>query len=133
MSGGDAILVEIFDESAPPDEVDRVTRSLRSELLEIDEVGSVRPVDAGPAPEGTRGIGVEALGALVVSAQPTVELVKKVLDVLWAWVGRSGARHERRTMRVTVNGHTIELDPTAEQQQALVEKFLLDAARPTGA
>jgi hypothetical protein len=56
-----------------------------------------------------------------------------VLDVLWTWVARSGARHERRTMRVTVNGHTIELDPTAEQQQALVEKFLVDAARPPSA
>jgi hypothetical protein len=35
-------------------------------------------------------------------------------------------------MRVTVNGHTIELTATPDQQQALVEKFLAEAVPPRG-
>ncbi len=131
MSAVGDILVEVFDEDASAEEIDRVTRALRAELLQIDDVGAVRPLEAGPAPEGSKGIGIEAFGALVVSAQPTVELVKKVLDVVWSWVTRAGGAAPGRTMRVTVNGHTIVLEPTPEQQQALVEKFLTDAVRPT--
>lgn len=121
------ILVELFDVDADPDEVDRLTRAVREELLDIDEVGTVRPAEAGPAPEGTRGLTLAALGALLVQAPATVEVVAKVLSVIRSFLSRGGSE---RTMRVTVNGQSIELTPTKEQQQALVERFLAQAVPP---
>lgn len=121
------ILVELFDVDADPDEVDRLTRAVREELLDIDEVGTVRPAEAGPAPEGTRGLTLAALGALLVQAPATVEVVAKVLSVIRSFLSRGGSE---RTMRVTVNGQSIELTPTKEQQQALVDRFLAQAVPP---
>jgi hypothetical protein len=130
--GSDEILVEVFDPAAPAEEVEQVTRVLRGELLQIDDVDAVRPASAGPAPEGSRAMGIESLGVLLISAEPTLEVVKRVLDVVRSWLGRGGGgagANSSRVMRLTVNGHTIELVPTADQQQALVEKFLADAIR----
>jgi hypothetical protein len=128
----DQILVEVYDANASAEDVDRLTRALRGALLGIDDVEAVRPASAGPAPEGSKAVGVEALGALLVAVEPTVEVVRRVLDVVRSWLGHGSAEaSSSRTMRVTVNGHTIELIPTPDQQQALVEKFLADAVRPT--
>jgi hypothetical protein len=131
VTGHDEILVEVYDADAPAEEVDRLTRVLHAELLGIDDVDDVRAASAGPAPPGSRAVGIEALGALIVSVEPTVEVVRRVIDLVRSWLGRAdGSAASSRTMRVTVNGHTIELTPTPEQQQALVEKFLADAVRP---
>lgn len=121
------ILVELFDESADPEEVDRLTRVIRQELLEIDEVDAVSQAAAGPAPEGTRGLTLAVIGALIVKAPAAIEAVGKVLDVVRSWLNR-GAETSQKTMRLTVNGQTIELTPTKEQQQALIEEFLARVA-----
>lgn len=126
----DEILVELFDQDALPDEIDRATLSLREELLGLDEVERVAGASAGPAPEGTRGLTLAALGALVVSAGPAAEALAKVLGVLRSWLARSPA--PERTMRVTVNGQTIELTPTKAQQSDLVRAFIAQASRPEG-
>ena len=123
----DEILVELFtgDEATDADDVEQMTLSLRREILEIDEVSSVGAVSNGPAPGGTRGLDVAALGALAVSVQPTLEVLRKVFGVLRSRLGQSGS-----TMRVTVNGHSIELTATKAQQDALVRTFIDQAAGP---
>ena len=45
-----------------PDEIDRLTQSLREEILLVDDVDSVDAASAGPAPEGTRAVDVAAIG-----------------------------------------------------------------------
>jgi hypothetical protein len=122
----DSILVELFDTRADEVEIDRLTRVVRQELLEIDDVDAVTTPETGPAPEGSRGLALGALGALVISAQPTVEVLTRVFGVIRTFVSRAGAD---RKMRLTVNGHSIELLPTDEQQQVLVERFLAEALR----
>lgn len=124
----DEILVELFDESADPEEVDRLTRVIRMELLDLDEVDSVTQAAAGPAPEGTRGLSLAVIGALLVHVPATVDALTKVVELVRSFLRRGGGGTPRQTMRLTVNGHTIELTPTAEQQQALVDRFLADAA-----
>lgn len=123
----DEILVELYTEGAPveAEEVDRMTLALRREFLDIDDVEEVSAVSAGPAPPGTRGLDIATLGALAVSVQPTVDVLAKVFGVVRAWLGSRGS-----TMRVTVNGHSIELSPTEAQQAALVEAFINQAATP---
>lgn len=124
------ILVELFDESADPEEVDRLTRVIRQELLEIDEVDAVSQAAAGPAPEGTRGLTLAAIGALIIKGPQAIEALGKVLNVVRSWLNR-GAATSQKTMRLTVNGQTIELTPTKEQQQALIEEFLARVASAT--
>ena len=125
----DEILVEFFDDTADELEIDYLTRGLQRELGEIPEVDDVSQASAGPAPEGTRGLTLAAIGALVVSLKPTVELMSRVIDVARAWLNRPSVN---RTMRITINGQTIELTPTQEQQEALVRKFLEEAMAASG-
>ena len=127
----DEVLVEWYADSAPedPESVERATLDLRRELLDLDPVAGVRPAPAGPAPPGTRGLDVAALGALLVSVKPTAEILGKVVDIVRSWLRRR-RDGDRQVMRVTVNGHTIELTPTDAQQAALVEAFIARAAAP---
>ena len=121
----DEILVELFSEGArlEPDEIERMTLGLRREFLDIDDVESVAPASAGPAPPGARGLDVAALGALAVTVEPTVEVLVKVFAVLRSWLGK-----RESTMRVTVNGYAMDLTPTKAQQAALVEAFIAKVA-----
>jgi hypothetical protein len=123
----DEILVELFSKGEPvdPGEVERLSLALRREFLEIDEVEQVGAASAGPAPEGSRGLDVAALGALALSVEPTIDVLVKVFGVVRSWLGQGGS-----TMRVTVNGQSIELTPTKEQQDALVQRFIKATATP---
>jgi len=125
---GDEILLELFEETgeATPDETDSAARSLRRDLLDLEVVGSVGPASAGPPPEGARGLDLSALGALLVSAQPTVAVLTKVFGVLRDWMSRRSA-----SLRVTVNGQSIELTPTTAQQDALVQAFISQVGAKT--
>jgi hypothetical protein len=118
-----SILLELFSEDADPAETERLTHALRRELLDLREVDDVSPASAGPPPPGARGVDLAALGALVVSVKPTVDLLVKLVGVVQDWLGRHkdpGAQ----TMRVTINGQSLELTPTKGQQERIVRQFL---------
>lgn len=123
--------VDLYDEELDPAEVEELTLALRRELLEIDDVDDVTSAAAGPAPPGSRAIGLIALGSLIVSARPTIEAVSRVVGVLRDWLSRRSSQDApHSTLRITVNGQTLELTPTAEQQATLVQEFLRSAAAP---
>jgi hypothetical protein len=120
------ILVELFEADADPEQLDDETRRLRRDLLELD-VDSVVPASAGEAPPGTRAVDLAAIGALVVTMRGGVDLVTKVVSVVQSWL-HGGARPDR-TLKMTVGDNTIELtDPTDEQQQLLIDKFVQQVA-----
>ncbi len=123
---GDEVVVELFAEDADEEDVDRMATALRRELLDIPEVDQVAPVSAGPAPAGTRAVDVAAIGAFLVTVKPTVELLGKVVGVVRSWLASSRSR--TNTLRITVNGRTLELTPTQQQQEELVRAFLGEAA-----
>ncbi|MGD9961541.1 hypothetical protein [Nocardioides sp.] len=127
----DEILVELYadGEQLGDDDLERMRLALRREFLDLSDVAAVGTVSAGPAPPGTRGLDVAAIGALAVSVQPTIEVLEKVFGLLRGWLGRNTSAS---TMRVTVNGQSIELSPTKEQQAALVEAFIAQSATPPG-
>jgi hypothetical protein len=117
------ILVELFEDDADPEQVDAATLAVRRELLELD-VDNVVPATAGPAPEGTRGLDVAALGALLVQAGGAAQALASVVTVLRGWMKRSPSQ-SHRSVRITVGGQSIELtEATSEQQQQLVDRFL---------
>lgn len=126
----DDLVIDLYDEDLDPDEVERLTLSLRRELLELDEVERVAQAQAGPAPPGSRAVGLVEIGSLLVAIRPTVEAVGRVVGVLRDWFRRRSAASSgpHSTMRITVNGQTLELTPTQEQQSTLVAAFLAAAA-----
>ena len=116
------VRIELFEPDADPEEMDRLTSDLRLELLELD-VDSVSPVSAGPAPLDSKGLELAAIGTLLVYAKNSLPLVSAVVSAVRAWVQRGVS--SGRTLKVTVDGKTLELSAaTEDQQQQVVDEFL---------
>ena len=119
---GRDVKIEIFDDRADPDAVHRLTADLRLELLELD-VDSVSPVHTGPAPEGSKGLELAAVGALLVHVKDSLPLVNALVSAVRAWLMRSPP--SGRSLKVTIDGQTLELSAaTTEQQQQIVDEFM---------
>jgi hypothetical protein len=117
------LLVELDESGADDERRDHLARALRGELLELD-VDSVEQATSGPAPDGTRGLDAASIGALVVTASASVDLVAKVVHVLRSWL-RSSPPQTQRTLKITVAGQTLELENASEaQQEQLIGRFL---------
>ena len=107
---------------ADPGEMDALTRALRAEILEVDEVDRVEQASAGPAPEGSKGLDVAAIGALIVGVAPGVQAVAKVIEVVRGWL----ARHSSSTppLQMTIGDKSIVVRADKEQQDELVAAFI---------
>lgn len=101
------------------EELDELTLQLRRRLLELD-VDDVRVERSGaPVPEGAKPGGLLAVGALAVSLAPAV--LRPALHLVETWLQNRPVR----TVKVDVDGRTLELGhASAEQQQRLVDAFL---------
>lgn len=125
------IRIDLVDDDLIPEELERAALSLRRDLLELDDVERVESASSGPAPAGARSVGVAEVGALMVAAPPAMDVLTRVVAVVRAWLarGRSGGDAGERPdrLRITVKGQTLELTPTSEQQEALIEEFLRNA------
>ena len=114
--------IELFEPDADTEEIDRLTSDLRLELLELD-VDSVSQASAGPAPPDSKGLELAAIGTLLVYAKSSLPLVNAVVSAVRAWLRRDAS--SGRTLKVTVDGKTLELSAaTADQQQQVVDEFL---------
>lgn len=124
----DEVLLELFQPTtdATAEETERTTQALRSELLDLDEITSVARASAGAAPAGSRGLDIAALGALVVSVEPTVAAISRIVGVVRDWLGRRrGVHPSGESVRITVHGQSLEIAAaTTQQQQALVDQFI---------
>jgi hypothetical protein len=118
----DEIVVTILDADSDAERLDEAAAVLRAELLALD-VEDVVPARGGAAPAGTRAFDVAAVGALVVVATNSVELVNQLVTTVRAWLrGRPPAGQE---VELTVGDKTIRLAAaTSEQQERLVNDFL---------
>jgi hypothetical protein len=120
------MIIELFEPDADLETLDELTRNLREELLELD-VDSVSPPTAGPAPEGSKGLELAAIGALLVQVRSSVQMVSAVVTAVRSWLQRGSSPN--RTLKVTVDGRTLELSAaTAEQQQLVVDEFVRSLA-----
>ncbi|MGW2718980.1 hypothetical protein [Streptomyces sp. NPDC001492] len=110
LSGGEELDVE---------ELDSLTRQLRKRLLELD-VDDVRVErsDAAPPP-GAKPGGLITVGALAVTLAPAV--FRPALRVVETWLQNRPVR----TVKIEVDGRTLELGQASpEEQRLLVEAFL---------
>lgn len=118
------IVLTLAEAGADDLRLDDLTRLLRGELIEIPEATSVEPVVADDAPEGTRSGLVTAAGALLITAQPQVTAMLKIVTSVWAWL-RRGEGGGSRTVRLEVGGDVIELHgATNELQEKLVADWI---------
>jgi hypothetical protein len=106
------------------EELAHLTGLLRRELLELD-VEDVRLARSDTEPPLLAKSGeVVAVGALVVTVAPV--LVRQALKLIDTWL----RNRPLRTVKVELDGRSIELGhASAEEQQRLIDAFL-DAATP---
>ena len=98
-------------------ELEHTTSQLREELLEPDLERVVWSTE--PAPPGSRGLDVAALGTLIVGAG------RGAIGPVLTAVRSSVARRSSRSVKITINGDSWELtNASHEDQRRLVESFL---------
>ena len=105
------------DDDVSPLELEELTAAVRRELLLLD-VASVDRVSGGPAPDGAKGIELAAIGALIVNLGKATPVLGQVVEVIQAWA----ARAPNRTVKLTLDGDTLELNGVSERDQRQVIK-----------
>ena len=124
---GEELLLKIDEAGADDERLDELTATLREQLLALD-VDDVRRPSAGDAPEGTRAIGLVAIGALLVSLKGSFEAVSSVVETVRGWLSHEPAG---RTVEVTIGDRTLKLaSATPEQQDRVIAEFM--RGLPTG-
>jgi len=98
-------------------ELDELTAKMRNELLQLD-VASVDRLSTGPAPDGAKGVDLAAVGALIVSISKATPVLGQVVEILQAWA----AREPNRTVKVTIDGDTLEINGVSQKDQHVVIK-----------
>ncbi len=116
------------DEEVSPREMEELTAAMRRELLLLD-VQSVDRVSGGPAPEGAKGIELAAIGALIVNLGQATPVLGQVVEAIRAWTARS----PNRTVKLTLDGDTLEVGGISETQQHDVIRDWMARHAPTPA
>ena len=99
------------------EELDRLARQLRQEILDLDVEDAV-PLKAGEAPEGSKG-DVVALGALLITTLASSGVMPHLFDLLKTWL----TRHGLRSVTLEIDGDKLEVKGVSAQEQ----KQLIDA------
>lgn len=92
-----------------PDELDRVTRQLRSDLAELN-VESVEFPHSTNVPAGAKSAEAVALGSLAVAVLPVA--IPKVIEFLRDWLMRGENRTLKLKLQVGGNSAEIEYNPS---------------------
>ena len=116
------VRLQLVEDGADAERLDTLTGYLRSELLQLD-VEDVSRVQTGDVPPGARAIDVVALGGLIVSLGRTATGLKDVVATVRRWL--SGGDGVRRTVKIEIDGDTLELsEVSAAEQDRLVDLFV---------
>lgn len=100
------------------DQLDRLTRQLRSELLELD-TESVDLMKSGTPPAGTKSAEAVTAGTLAVAILPS--FLPKLLDYLQSWTMREEQRKVKVKSQIGDRSIELEYSPNALSQEELKE------------
>jgi hypothetical protein len=118
----DDVRLQVSEDGADPERIDQLARRLRDELLQLD-VDDVRPLEAGPAPDGSRAFDVLAVGGMLVTVGRSAGSLLTVVSAIGRWLGRGAG--PPRTVRLELNGDVLELSSaSAADQERLVALFV---------
>jgi hypothetical protein len=102
------------------EELDELTRRLRSELLELD-VRSVDPVRAGDAPPGARAADILAVGGLLVTLARSGDTLKMLIGVIQSFLHAQPTR----SVELQIAGDTLKMSGVSStEQQQLIALFV---------
>lgn len=113
--------IEILEEDASPEELDRLAEGLSRELSDLD-VDRVSKATAGDAPPGTRAFEIAAVGALIVEFARSSEILSKVVNVVKSWLGN----RQHQTIKIQIDGDTLEIAGASTDQQDQVIQAWID-------
>jgi hypothetical protein len=99
-----------------PERLDRLTRQLRGELLEL-EVASVDFVREDQLPEGAKAADAVTLGTLAVVILPS--FLPKLIDYLQSWSLRGEGRKVKVKTQVGDRSIEVEYNPNTMSHQEL--------------
>jgi hypothetical protein len=106
-------------------ELAELTEMLRSELLDTD-VDRVEFPPGDPPPAGAKAVDVFLIGKLIVHFGRSFSVLQDVVATITSWV----ANHAVRSIKIQLDGDTLEISrATDEQQRLLIDAWL---ARHTG-
>jgi hypothetical protein len=120
--GGD-VCVQLFEEAADQERLASLTHSLRAELLQLD-VDDVRLVRAGPTPAGARSVDAAAVGGLVISVGQSAQALRSMVSAIRRWL--SGHDQPARSVRLEIDGTSLELSNASEVDQERLVQLILD-------
>ena len=121
MEEPDALLViQVQADQADAEEIADLTAQLSAELLQLD-VDSVEQATAGPAPEGSKGTSVLAVGTLLVRLLKSPAVLGSVTGALRSWL----SRRPGRSIELTLDGDAVKVtDISAEDQRRLIDAWI---------
>ena len=100
-------------------ELDRLTRQLRREILELD-VEDVALAESEESPTGAKGDAI-TLGALLITAATSGGLFPGLFDLLKSWL----TRHGLRSVTLEIDGDKLEVKGiSAKEQQQLIDAWM---------
>ncbi len=113
-----------------PVAAEEALRSLVSELDLSD--ARVKPVAAGPAPEGARA-DAATVQAIVVAIPAVLASVQTLVNLLQSWKRRREGLGEAGRLKVQIGNDVIELDDVDDTtKRRLVETWLAAQPDPAG-
>ena len=121
-----SIIVEIADD-IDQETLEELTYELLGQILEID-VDNAELVRGESSPRGSRSIGETVqIGAILVTAARSPELLKGFLGLIESWVTHRQGRH----VRVEIDGDILELDRASiRDQRDVVHEWLRRHGNP---
>ncbi len=118
------VTITVQEPQADDDRLARLADDLRDALAENGIDGRSRPAADGGTPPGTRG-DLETIGAVLVTAQTSVQLLGLIVSTVREWLDRSSTPERGTSIELRLPGRSIKVDGvTPEQQQALIDEFL---------
>jgi hypothetical protein len=109
------------DQDMTPEELDSITRQLRSELLDL-QVENVDLITTQDVPPGAKSAEAITLGTMAITVLPI--FVPKIIEFLQSWVTRNDGKTVKVKSQAGDRSIEIEFSQKAISQQEL--KTLLD-------
>ncbi|MQA93219.1 MAG: hypothetical protein GEV11_00770 [Streptosporangiales bacterium] len=112
-------------------EHDEALRSLAEEVAFVPGAHA-KPDDAGPRPDGARGLDAGSIETLLITIPAGITAVQSLLSVLRSWQRRRGASgRSSGGLKVRLGDDVLELEAADEATTARVVEAWL-AAHPAG-
>ncbi len=117
------LLITVSTEGGDPEELDELTRQLRSEIEELN-VDWVENVSLGKAPSGTKAVDLMSIGQFVVGIGPN--LIGPLFACVKSWVERKPSTPVKIKIKMGKKTAQIEYDPihTTEAELATLVKAM---------